>query len=94
MTDPVDAALEAALKHLDTGGPEPCLAHLSKDERAEVTEIVGLVNDARGVDFTRPRPSLETLLAGTEFALPGPDHPPATAEPGAEPGHGAGGAEA
>jgi hypothetical protein len=66
-TDPVDAVIAAFLDHLENGGPEPSLDHLTPDERTEARELIDLINDARGVDFYRSRPSLDAVLAGTEF---------------------------
>lgn len=68
MTDnPVDAVIAAFLDQLENGGPGPSLDHLTEGERTEVTEIVNLMKDARGVDFYRSRPSLDAVLAETEF---------------------------
>ena len=58
MTDnPVDAVIAAFLVHLEDGGPEPSLDHLTEDERTETTEVIDLIQDTRGVDFYRPLPS-------------------------------------
>lgn len=65
--DSVDAVIAAVLDHLENGGPEPSLDHLTEDERTEATELIDLIRDARGVDFYRSRPSLDAVLAGTEF---------------------------
>lgn len=65
--DPVDAVVAAFIDHLENGGPEPSLDHLTEDERTEATELIDLIRDARGVDFYRSRPSLDTVLAGTKF---------------------------
>lgn len=65
--DSVDAVIAAFLAHLESGGPEPSLDHLTEDERTEATELIDLIKDARGVDLYRSRPSLEAALAGTEF---------------------------
>lgn len=68
MTDkPVDAVIAAFLDHLNNGGPEPSLDQLTEAERTEATELMDLMDDARGVDFYRSRPSLDAVLAGTEF---------------------------
>jgi hypothetical protein len=68
MTDnPVDEVIAAFLDHLENGGPEPSLDHLTQDERTEASELIDLIKDARGVDFYRSRPSLDAVLAGTEF---------------------------
>lgn len=65
--NPVDAVIAAFLDHLESGAPEPSLDHLTEDERTEATELIDLIKDARGVDFYRSRPSLDAVLAGTEF---------------------------
>lgn len=65
--DPVDAVTAAFLDHLENGGPEPSLDHLTDVERTEATELIELIKDGRGVDFYRSRPSLAAALAGTEF---------------------------
>jgi hypothetical protein len=65
--NPVDAVIAAFLDRLENGGPEPSLDHLTEEERTEAIELIDLMKDARGVDFYRSRPSLETVLAGTEF---------------------------
>lgn len=68
MTDnPVDAVIAAFLDHLERGGPEPSLDHLTEDERTQATDLIDLIKDTRGVDFYRSRPSLDAVLAGTEF---------------------------
>lgn len=65
--DRVDAAIASFLDHLENGGPEPALDDLTPDQRTEVTELIELIKDARGVDFYRSRPSLDSVLAGTEL---------------------------
>lgn len=65
--DRVDAVIAAFLDHLEHGGREPSFDHLTEGERAEAKELIDLIKDARGVDFYRSRPSLDAVLAGTEF---------------------------
>ena len=65
--NPVDDVIAAYVDHLENRGPEPSLDHLTEDERTEAAEIIDLIKDTRGVDFYRSRPSLDTVLAGTEF---------------------------
>jgi len=65
--NPVDAVIAAFLNHLANGGPAPSLDHLTEDERTEATELIDVIKDAQGVDFYRSRPSLDAVLAGTEF---------------------------
>jgi hypothetical protein len=67
VDNPVDEVIAAFLDHLENGGPEPSLDHLTQDERTEASELIDLIKDARGVDFYRSRPSLDAVLAGTEF---------------------------
>jgi len=68
MTDnPVDEVIAAFLDYLENDGPEPSLDRLTEGERIEATELIDLIKDARGVDFYRSRPSLDAVLAGTEF---------------------------
>jgi hypothetical protein len=65
--DRIDAVIAAFLDHLEHGSPEPLLDHLTEEERAEAADLIDLIRDARGVDFYRSRPSLDAVLAGTEF---------------------------
>jgi|GEM_PF-6086961 len=65
--DRVDAVIAAFLDHLEHGGPQPSLDHLTEEERAEASELIDLIKDARGIDFYRSRPSLDAVLAGTEL---------------------------
>ena len=65
--DPVEAAIADYLAFLEGEGPEPSLDHLSDDERRNVEELANLMVDGRGIDIYRSRPSLDALLAGTEF---------------------------
>lgn len=65
--DPVDAAIEEFLEHLESNAPVPDLSHLSEEDRDRADEIIRLLREGRGIDAYRSRPSLDTLLAGTEF---------------------------
>jgi hypothetical protein len=66
-SDPVEAVITAYLDHLEHGVPEPSLQHLSDDDRQRAVELIDLMREGRGIDVYRPRPSLDALLAGTEF---------------------------
>jgi hypothetical protein len=65
--DPVEAVIVAYLDHLEHGGSEPSLDHLAEDDRIRAEQLIGLMRDGRGIDVYRSRPSLDRLLAGTEF---------------------------
>lgn len=65
--DPVEAVVAAYLAYLEHDGPEPSLDHLSADDRRRAEELVALTNEGRGIDVYRSRPSVDMLLAGTEF---------------------------
>ncbi len=65
--DPVDAVLTGFLNHLENGGSEPSLDHLTPEDRAEAEDLIEIIRSGRGIDAYRSRPSLNTLLAGTEF---------------------------
>lgn len=64
--DPVDTILDAHLDYLETGGPEPSLEDLTHEDQQRARELVALLHEARGIG-RRSRPSLDALLAGTEF---------------------------
>lgn len=66
-TDPVEAVIAAYLKHLEHAAPEPSLEHLTPEERGRAEELIALMLEGRGIDVYRSRPSLDTLLVGTEF---------------------------
>lgn len=66
-TDPVEAVLEAFLDHIESDTPAPTLEHLGAEDRARAEELMALMREGRGIDAYRSRPSLNTLLAGTEF---------------------------
>jgi hypothetical protein len=65
--DPVEAVIEAFLDHLESDTPAPTLDHLSAEDRARAEELMALMREGRGIDVYQSRPSLNTLLAGTEF---------------------------
>lgn len=65
--DPVEAVIAAFLDHLEHGGSEPSLDHLAEDDRVRAEQLIELMRDGRGIDVYRSRPSLDRLLAGTEF---------------------------
>lgn len=65
--DPMDAVLITFLEYLEDGGPEPSLDHLTPEDRAEAEDLIEIIRSGRGIDAYRSRPSLNTLLAGTEF---------------------------
>ncbi len=65
--DAVDAVLTAFLDHLENGGPEPSLDHLTPEDRSEAEDLIEIIRSGRGIDAYRSRPSLNILLAGTEF---------------------------
>lgn len=61
--DAVDALVAAFQDHLENGSPEPSLDDLNDEEKREAVELVGMMKDARGIDFNRSLPSLDALLA-------------------------------
>jgi hypothetical protein len=65
--DPADAAVAAYMNYLENGGPEPSLDHLTDEQRREALELIGLIEDARGVDFYRSPPPLDAVLAGSDL---------------------------
>ena len=65
--DPVDAVITAFLDHLEYGAPEPSLDDLTPEDRARAEELIDIIRSGRGIDAYRSRPSLNALLAGTEF---------------------------
>lgn len=67
MNDPVDAVITAYLDFLDGAGSEPTLDHLSPDERTLAEELIASLSAGRGIDPFQSRPSLDALLAGTDF---------------------------
>jgi hypothetical protein len=65
--DPVEAVIAAYLEHLEHGGPEPSLEQLTEEDRRRAEDLIALMLEGRGIDVYRSRPSLDMLLAGTEF---------------------------
>jgi len=51
--DRVQEALEAHLAHLELGGPEPDVSHLSAQEREKLEALIGLLDQTEGVAFGR-----------------------------------------
>jgi hypothetical protein len=82
-TAALDAVLAAFADHLAAGTARPMLDHLDDDDRRTAGELMRLMESARGIDPSASAPSLEALLAGTEFAdalpPPGPVAPDVTA---------------
>ncbi len=66
-TDPIEAVIAAYLDHLENGGPAPSFDDLSDEDRRTAQELIDLMREGRGIDVYRSRPSLDSLLAGTEF---------------------------
>jgi len=71
----VDDVLEAFSDHLEHGAPRPSLDHLDSHNRQLAENLMRLMETGRGIDPSASAPSLEALLAGTEFAdaFDGPD---------------------
>jgi hypothetical protein len=65
--DPVDAVVQAYLDHLEEGAPEPSLDHLTPNERKLAQDLIDSLKAGRGIDPYQSRPSLSSLLSGTEF---------------------------
>jgi hypothetical protein len=63
----IDALIEAFLDFLDGVGDEPSLDHLDDDERARAERLIASLRAGRGIDPYASRPSIERLLADTEF---------------------------
>lgn len=63
----VDAVISAYLDFLDGTGSEPSLEQLTPDERALAQDFMDSLKAGRGIDPYQSRPSLNSLLAGTEF---------------------------
>ncbi|HVE92052.1 MAG TPA: hypothetical protein VNE62_07105 [Actinomycetota bacterium] len=61
--DPVEEVLDSFFDHLEGGGAEPSLDHLTPDERAEAEQLIGSIKAARGVDPSASRPSIAALIA-------------------------------
>lgn len=65
--DPVDAVVLAFLEYLDGTGPEPSLDHLTLEERALAQELIDSASVGRGIDPYESRPSISSLLAGSDL---------------------------
>lgn len=66
--DAVDAVLAAFDDHLENGTARPTLDHLDPRDRGIAEELMRLMETGRVIDPSASAPSLEALLAGTEFA--------------------------
>jgi hypothetical protein len=51
--DRVQEALAAHIEHLELGGPEPDLSHLTPDDREKLDALIGLLDQTEGVAFGR-----------------------------------------
>jgi hypothetical protein len=49
--DRVQAALAAHLEHLEVGGPEPDVSHLTDAERDELRELIAVLDASEGIAF-------------------------------------------
>lgn len=67
-TDAVDDVLAAFSDYLEHGTPRPKLDHLDLHRRQLAEDLMRLMETARRIDPSASAPSLEALLAGTEFA--------------------------
>jgi len=66
--DAVDAVLAAFSDHLEHGSPRPTLDHLDLQDRRLAEQLMRLTETGRRIDPSASAPSLEALLAGSEFA--------------------------
>jgi hypothetical protein len=62
-----DDVLAAFSDHLEHGTPRPPLDHLDSHDRQLAGNLMRLMETGRGIDPSVSTPSLEALLAGTEF---------------------------
>lgn len=67
-SDAVDAVLAAFSDHLAIGTVRPTLEHLDAHDRQVAADLMRLMETSRRIDPSASAPSLEALLAGTEFA--------------------------
>ncbi len=80
-SDAVDDVLAAFSDHLEHGAPRPLLDQLRPHDRQRAEELRRLMKTAGRIDPSASAPSLEALLAGTEFlddlapAVPAPEIP-------------------
>src|SRR5688572_13342744 len=71
--DRVEEALAAHIAHLELGGPEPDVAHLTGDERERLDALIGLLDQTEGVAFGRgldePRGEVSASTEGGQRLL-------------------------
>lgn len=67
-SDAVDDVLAAFSDHLEHGTPRPALNHLDPHDQRLAEDLMRLMETGRRIDPSASAPSLEALLAGTEFA--------------------------
>lgn len=67
-SDAVDDVLAAFSVHLEHGTPRPALDHLDPHDRRLAEDLMRLMETGRRIDPSASAPSLEAMLAGTEFA--------------------------
>jgi hypothetical protein len=89
----VQDALAAHLEHLEVGGPEPDLSHLTPAERERLQQLTGLLDQTEGIAFGRsldePRANLAAATeAGERLLAILRDTLPATARIAADPAAG------
>ena len=66
--DAVDDVLAGFSNHLEHGAPRPALDSLNPHDRRLAEDLMRLMETSRGIDPSASAPSLEALLADTEFA--------------------------
>lgn len=66
--DAVEEVLAAFSDHLEHGSPRPALDHLNPHDRRLAEDLMRLMETSRRIDPSASAPSLEALLADTEFA--------------------------
>jgi hypothetical protein len=66
--DAVDDVLAAFSDHREHGAPRPALDSLNPHDRRLAEELMRLMETSGGIDPSASAPSLEALLADTEFA--------------------------
>lgn len=64
--DRVQEALAAHVEHLEIGGPEPDVSHLSPAERERLESLIGLLDQTEGVAFGRGLDERTEEAASTE----------------------------
>lgn len=77
-SDAVDAVLAAFSDHVTKGTARPTLDHLDPHDRQVAADLMRLMETGRRIDPSASAPSLEVLLADTEFA---DSLPPAASSP-------------